>query len=251
MADGPAGFAGKLRRIRFSIASTGLRRALADLGTRFLGVRNYDAERDRSFDRRFGTDTAGRVAPEQLGIADGVAREQAILYLPSPERVTRWMLANAGIDHRDYTFVDMGCGKGRVILVAATYPFQRVVGVEISAPLAKIARANIDRFQPPTRKCRNVEVHTVDATRFAFPETNLLIHFYHPFEPPLLNAVLEQLQRSIDARPRKVVIAYLLYADALESVETVFARFPWLKRVRHEQSVLGQYDWLFYEGLKS
>jgi SAM-dependent methyltransferase len=251
MPDGRAGFTGKLRRIRFSIASTGLRRAVADLGTRFLGARNYDAERDRSFDRRFGTDTAGRVAPDQLGIADTAAREQAILYLPSPERVTRWMLTNAGVDHRAFAFVDMGCGKGRVVLVAATYPFQRVVGVEISAPLAEIARANIDRFQPPTRQCRNVEVQTVDATSFTFPETNLLIHFYHPFEPPLLNAVLEQLQRSIEARPRKVVIAYLLYSSALESVDAVFARFPWLKRVRYEQSILGQYDWLFYEGMRS
>jgi SAM-dependent methyltransferase len=248
MADGRADFAAKLRRVRFSIASTGFRRALADLGTRFLGVRNYDAELDRSFDRRFGTDTAGRVAPERLGIADGAAREQAILYLPSPERVTRWMLANVGIDHRDYSFVDLGCGKGRVLLVAATYPFQRVVGVEISAALAEIARANIARFQPPTRKCRDVEVQTVDATRFVFLETNLLIHLYHPFEPPLLSAVLEQLQRSVKARPRKVVIAYLLYSDALEAVEMVFARFPWLKRVRYEQSVLGQYDWLVYQG---
>src|ERR1044071_2992417 len=94
----------------------------------------YHPERDRSFDRAFGTDTAGSVSPPHLGIADDHARTQAILYLPSPARVTRWMLDHVGIDHRDFSFVDLGCGKAPVVLIASEYPFRQVVGVEISTP---------------------------------------------------------------------------------------------------------------------
>ncbi len=233
----------QLRRLRFSVASTGLWRGLADAATLLLA---YHPERDRSFDRRFGTDTAGRVPAAQLGIADSAVREQAILYLPSPTRLTRWMLDNIGIEHRDFSFVDLGCGKGRVLLVASEYPFQRVVGVEISAELSGIARQNIGRYQPASRKCEALEIHTTDATTFDFPDTNLLVHLYHPFEPAITHAVLSHLQKSIQARPRRVVIAYLLYTDAVHPVEEVFARFPWLRRTRYEQSVLGQYNWLFY-----
>jgi SAM-dependent methyltransferase len=233
----------QLRRLRFSVASTGVWRGLADAATLLLA---YHPERDRSFDRRFDTDTAGRVPPEQLGIADSAVREQAVLYLPSPTRVTRWMLDNIGVDHREFSFVDLGCGKGRVLLVASEYPFQRVVGVEISAELSDIARKNITRYRPTTRRCRDLEVENTDATTFDFPETNLLLHLYHPFEPAITSAVLSHLERSVLIKPRKVAVAYLLYTDAVNPVEAVFARFPWLQRKRYEQSVLGKYNWLFY-----
>ena len=233
----------KLRRIRYSIASTGLRRGLADTVTVMLG---YHPERDSSFDRQFGTDTAGRILPAHLGIADSAARDHAILYLPSPARVTRWLIDNSGVDHRRFSFVDLGCGKGRVLLVASEYPFERIIGVEISAELSAIARANVDRYRPASRQCRDVVVQNIDATTFEFPETNLLLHLYHPFEPTLTGDVLSQLERSLRARPRRVVIAYLLYAAALQPVEEMFARFPWLTRTRREQSVLGHYDCLFY-----
>ena len=233
----------KLRRIRYSIASTGWRRGLADTATLLLA---YRPERDSSFDRRFVTDTGGSVAPADLGIADAATRDQAILYLPSPARVTRWMLDNLGIDHRRYSFVDLGCGKGRVLLVASEYPFQQIVGVEISERLAAIARDNIARYRPRRRQCWSVTVDTSDATSFEFPLTPLLVHFYHPFEPALTAAVLTRLEESALRAPRPIVIAYLLYTAAEESVERVFARFPWLRKVRYERSVLGQYNWLFY-----
>jgi SAM-dependent methyltransferase len=239
----PSGLTSKLRRIQFSVASTGIRRGLADLGTLLL---SYQPDRDHAFDRQFDTDTAGSVATTGLGIADDDTREQAILYLPSPPRVTRWMLDNIGIDHHEFSFVDLGCGKGRVLLVATHYPFQKVVGVEVSAALAEIARANAVRYCPRSRKCRDVQVENVDATKYEFPESDLLIHLYHPFESKLLSAVLSRLEVSVKAKPRKVVVAYLLYASATESVESVFSRFPWLKQTRSEQSVLGHYDWLFY-----
>jgi len=239
-----AGLSSQIRRLRYTIASTGLWRGLADAATLLL---TYRPDRDTSFDQKCGTDTGGALEPETLGIADDSRREQAILYLPSPARVTRWMLDNVGIDHRRFSFIDLGCGKGRVLLVASEYPFQRIVGVEISAALCAIARANIDRYRPSSRRCDAVDVQNVDATTFDYPATDLLLHLYHPFEPELTADVLSRLEQSVRETPRKVVVAYLLYTSAVESVEAVFARFPWLRRTRYEQSVLGQYNWLFYE----
>jgi predicted RNA methylase len=234
---------GKLRRLKYSIASTGLRRGLSDLALHLL---TYKPEHDYSFDRSFGTDTAGKVQPEDLGIAEDGLRKQAILYLPSPARVTRWMLDNIGIAHRHFAFIDLGCGKGRVVLVASHYPFQRIIGVEISAELAAIARGNVSRYRPAARACDQIEIALGDATRFEFPASNVLLHFYHPFEPAVTRAVLAQLERSLQASPRQAVVAYLTYAAAVESIGEVFADFPRFQRIRHERSVLGQYDWLFY-----
>jgi tRNA G46 methylase TrmB len=145
----------KLARIRFSIASTGLLRALADTATLLVA---YHPERDQSFDAQFGTNTAGSISPAQLAIADAHARERAILYLPSPPRVTRWMLENVGIDHRDYSLIDLGCGKGRVVLIASEYPFQSITGVEISSALSEIARQNAMRYRSSRRKSGRFEI---------------------------------------------------------------------------------------------
>jgi SAM-dependent methyltransferase len=237
------GFRDKLHRIRFSISSTGLRRGLADVGTILL---TYSPEADRSFDKRFGTDTAGSVRPGDLGIADPEARQSAILYLPSPTRVTHWMLDHVGIDHRDFSFIDLGCGKGRVLLVASNYPFQQIIGVEISSELAKIARANAERYQPTSRRVAAIEVRNIDATKADYPDSNLLVHLYHPFQTPITEVVLGKLEAAYEARPRRIVVAYLLYSSATTAVKDVFSRYGWLREVRHEQSVLGQYDWLIY-----
>ncbi len=180
-----------------------------------------------------------------LGIEDPTLREKAILYLPSPPGVTRWALKNAGIRHADFSFVDLGCGKGRVLMLASEFDFRKVVGVEISAELCEVARRNAVAFRPPTRKS-GIEVQNADATRCDFPETDLLVHMYHPFDPEITVKVFEHLGRSLAAKPRRVVVAYLLYTAAVPAVEAGFARIPWLKRTRYEHSVTGQYDWLFY-----
>ena len=233
----------RLRRIRHSIASSGLRRTVSDIAIQAL---SYSAEQDASFDRKYGTDTSGIVQPVDLGIADDKVREQAILYLGSPPRVTRWMLRNADVTPEQFSFVDLGCGKGRVLLLASELPFRQVTGVEISAELCAIARRNVDTFRPWSRSGA-ITVENADATKFEFPATNLLIHLYHPFDPELTLRIFAQLGSALATRPRRVVVAYLLYTAAVPAVEAAFARIPWLTRKRYEHSVTGQYDWLIYE----
>ena len=236
----------RLRRIRHSIASSGFRRTLADLAAQALSLPalDYDAGDDPSFDRRFGTETSGSVETTDLGIADAATQSRAIRYLPSPAPVTRWMLRNAGIDPAQYSFVDMGCGKGRVLLLASELPFRKVLGVDISAGLCAIARRNASVFKPGSRS--NIEVLNADATQLDLPDTNLLIHMYHPFDPELTIRVFERLGGALKQTPRKVVVAYLLYTAAVPAVEAAFERIPWLRRSRYEHSVTGQYDWLFF-----
>jgi SAM-dependent methyltransferase len=52
-------------------------------------------------------------------------------------------LAALPIKHEEFTFVDIGCGKGRALFIAAEFPFRRIVGAELAVELAQIARANV------------------------------------------------------------------------------------------------------------
>ena len=233
----------RARRIRHSFASLGWRQALHETVT---GRRPYDPAEDHAFDARHGTDTAGSVEPDRLGIADDVARGEAILYLPSPLRVTNWMLDNVGVDPASRTFVDLGCGKGRVLLVAAQRPFRRVVGIEVSEQLADVAADNAERYTGPPPRRAGIDVVTADVTTVDLPATDLLIHAYHPFGTPILAGVLGRLDESLAATPRRVTFAYLMYTSAVPDVAATFARFGW-RPTRYEETVRGTYDWLFVE----
>jgi SAM-dependent methyltransferase len=234
---------GRLRRIRFSVESLGVRRAAVEMLPRH---RAYEPAADRSFDDRHGTDTAGSVEPEQLGIEDDKSRATAILYLPSPPRLTRWMLDRVGVEPSTTTFVDLGCGKGRVVLLAAQRSFRRVVGFEISPELTAIAQSNVERYRPPPDLRAPVEIVQADVTTVDLPEGDLLLHLYHPFETSVTEAVLRRLRASVDRSPRRVMIAYLAYTEAVPRVRAVLDELSWLRLVRYEQSVRGQYNWLVY-----
>ena len=91
-----------------------------------------------------------------------------------------------------------------------------------------------------------VEVINADVMTVDLPETDLLVHLYHPFETTIFAEVLRRLEDSLADKPRRVTIAYLAYAGAVESVVETLARFPWLHLVRYEQSIRGHYDWLIW-----
>ena len=243
-------FASKLRRLSYSLASRGLTRTGLDVaGLLIKAVGNktgYRAEHDLAFDGRFGTDTAGKVESKELGYVDKERQGQAVRYLPSPAGVTRWMLDNIGIDHSQYSFVDLGCGKGRVVLVAAQYRFQNVLGVDLSAALTEVASRNVSIFPASSRKSGHVRILNVDATKVDYPDTNLLLHLYHPFDANVTAAVLRNLEASLAAKPRQVRIAYLLYTAAVPATREAFTRFPWLRETQFVPSLLGHYDWLLY-----
>lgn len=235
---------GRLRRICYSFECLGWRTAMTELAN------GADApEADKEFDALHGTDTAGSVEPGDLGIGNAESSKLAIRYLPSPLRVTSWMLDRIGVDPRDYSFVDLGCGKGRVLLVAAQRPFRKIVGVDISTDLAAIARRNIDRFRPSSEQVRSITVENADVRKFVMPPGNLLIHMYHPFDPVISAAVFARLAAIQDEPPRRVVVAYLTYTHSVPAVTEMFATFSWLRLQRYEESIRGRYNWLFYEGI--
>lgn len=234
---------GRLRRICYSFECLGWRAAMTELAN---GPDSPEA--DKEFDALHGTDTAGSVEPGDLGIGNAESSRLAIRYLPSPLRVTSWMLDRIGIDPREYSFVDLGCGKGRALLVAAQRPFRKIVGVEISADLAAIARRNIGRLGSSPEHDREITVENVDVRQFVMPSGNLLIHMYHPFDPVISAAVFARLAAIGDEPPRRVVVAYLTYTHSVPAVTEMFAAFPWLCLQRYEETIRGRYNWLFYEG---
>src|SRR5262249_19843200 len=97
---------------------------------------------EQRYDRRLGIDTAGYLPPRQLGLGDQQA-ENSQPYGATPPAIAEFLIGKIAPRARDFTFLDIGSGKGRVLLIAALFPFRRVIGVEHSALLNEIAENNV------------------------------------------------------------------------------------------------------------
>ena len=105
---------------------------------------------DESFDVAYGTDTSAIREVGSLDIASPNAFH-AFRYQPSSDALVRNAIARLEIEAAEFSFIDFGSGKGRVLMMAAEYPFKQVIGVELSPELNEIAKQNIARL-PSARK---------------------------------------------------------------------------------------------------
>ncbi len=155
------------------------------------------------FDRRHGTDTSGELAIWQTTVSSPNARF-GTRYQASGEDILLQIVNSLGIDSSNFTFIDLGCGKGRTLLVAAKLGFRRVIGVEISAELADIARTNLARLN-----VTNALVIHGDAAEYAFPSGGLLVYLYNPFGPPVMSQVIRALENRIEhGEADEIYLAY-------------------------------------------
>ena len=108
-----------------------------------------------------------------------------------------------------FTFVDLGCGKGRALLLASRLPFRGILGVELDPTLAAIAQANLRTFHAPWQQCHTLRALHGDATAIDLPLTPLLLYLYHPFLAPALKRVLRRLEQSLRQHPRELWLVYI------------------------------------------
>jgi hypothetical protein len=108
----------------------------------------------------------------------------------------------------DFTFVDLGSGKGRTLLMASDYPFRRIVGVELIPALHEIAHENVRLYKSESQKCFALETICADATTFCFPEEPLVVFLFNPFGESGMRQVVANLEQSLSAHPRPVYVLY-------------------------------------------
>lgn len=82
---------------------------------------------DQQFDRRFRVHTRGVVETDQLHLPEN-RKEHAVEYLPTSAASLGWLLSRLPVSHSEYAFIDLGSGKGRMLLVASEFPFQQIEG---------------------------------------------------------------------------------------------------------------------------
>ena len=207
----------KISLIAHSCAAIGVIQTLKALGRYALRL---DID-DRNFDKKFNTNTAARILNEDLEMPDPGAQRSATFYLTAPERFIRFLIANLGIDFQEYDFVDIGCGKGRVLLIASSYPFRSIRGVELSKTAYAVAEKNLRIYKSAEQECFDVKLYSIDARNFEPRIANTVYYFYEPFSYRVLLAVLEKIASRLKGQGKaiKIVCVWGNLTPALPLIE--------------------------------
>ncbi len=159
-----------------------------------------------NFDRAHGVDTEGAVGEAELGI-DLQNPDGRYKYEASSLKHVRFALGHIPAPLERWSFVDIGSGKGRIVLIALGYPFRHVAGVEYAAGLHAIAERNLAHYRGP-RRAGGVELAHGDALRTPLPEGDTVVYFYNSFLGAMLEGYLDHLERAAQAAPRRLLFLY-------------------------------------------
>lgn len=121
-----------------------------------------------------------------------------------------------------FTFIDIGAGKGRALLLASEFGFRRIIGVEILPELAEVARENVLEFER-RGMCSGIEVICDSATNFTFPAEPAVVFLFNPLPQSSLRMFLENLERWLGQNPDPVYVVYAnpIFEQTITSIRTL------------------------------
>lgn len=138
----------------------------------------------------------------------GIDISHSTMYMPANYYILEKLLQRLKeIPGNDY-LLDIGCGKGRVLIAAAHYGFRKLTGVELSHKFCKDAEENIAMHKPGLNNV-NFKVVNTDASAFIIPDEITSVFLYNPFDAVIMQHVAEHISDSLKRQPRTIYIAYM------------------------------------------
>lgn len=202
--EGPAQFGyGVKNRLRLSVGWTTERQKEI-----YSSLVQVDAEFDGS--QRVRTGGTGYLY--DLSIVGKNARHGHTYMACDPQRVLD-AVVNLDRDLLRYAFVDLGSGKGRVLILAARFPFRSIIGVEFAVEFHLIAQDNLHILTADMRQ--RITLVNGDAALYQFPPEPLVVFLFNPFDRHLTKKVARNLFESNERNPREIIVVYVnpLFGD--------------------------------------
>ena len=163
-------------------------------------------KQESSGEKKYGIDTTG--ADELRTLEDkGIDISHATIYMPASYDLLENFFSR--INLKEYRhFVDIGCGKGRAICVAASFGAKKITGVELSKDLCVSAKENLSETKKKYPDLK-YDVYNNDAFYFKIEKDVDCIFMFNPFDETIMSGVLENIETSLQKNPRKITVIYI------------------------------------------
>ena len=179
------------------------------------------------FDRAHGVDTDGLIYADPAAQGHAGALHNAGYYATAPSlfrgalELWRTTLPGTGYVLEDYTLVDVGAGKGRVLMLASEYPFRAIEGVELNPKLVHVARKNLCKWMSrkrrvpqvpplgPGRSAPPIRIIEADALAFPLPDGPVVLFYFNSFEREMTEMWLARLGQLAARRTHPMDLIYV------------------------------------------
>lgn len=159
-------------------------------------VRNVDTQKRKTLDEY--------VRVETYKLSDSVQ------YQPVYTSILRESLGVAcSIIGRPRLFVDFGSGKGKVILEAAKYHFDKIIGIEIDAQLNEVAVRNLETYRGKLLSKTRVTFVEGAAEEYRPESGATIVFFFNPFGEDTMWKVVRKLEEMSSRSEVPVVAIYV------------------------------------------
>jgi len=171
------------------------------------------------FDQMHGVRTSGLVPATHLVTGHANDAHMTAYYGVAPSilraLIGHWRESVPPYPIHSYTFIDVGAGKGRAVMVASEFRFRKVIGIELNPEMAATSRQNVEHWtrahsqDPTASSIAPIEIYERDALDFELPGTPTLLFLFHPFESPVLKQLLRRIETQFDDRPDTLDLLYV------------------------------------------
>ena len=191
-----------------------LEEARVALGVQFPGEQRPLTNPDsHPFDQITGLDTSGFVPDSQLDSGHPNDSYMGSYYGTPPSlaqaMLDRWLETPDRLFVENYSFIDFGSGKGRVVVIASKLPFRKCIGVERNADLHAIATDNFTRWQQSGNARSPLEAICQDALAFEFPPGPCLVYLFNPFPAQIVSQLVDRIADAFAGRPGQLDLLYV------------------------------------------
>lgn len=179
-------------------------------------------------EKKYGITTTGADELRSLE-KKGIEIDHATIYMPVSYDVLEDIFQQLQINEQSH-FLDIGCGKGRAMCVAADKGFNKISGIDFAREFCIAAEKNLAIIK---QRFPNLQYKVInnDAFYFEIPNDVDFIFMFNPFDEVIMDAVAENILESFEIVPRKIT---LLYANPLHKEKLLEVGF---KQIYHTQKM--------------
>ncbi|HYM92788.1 MAG TPA: class I SAM-dependent methyltransferase [Chitinophagaceae bacterium] len=157
-------------------------------------------------EKKYSIQTTGADELKHLG-KNGIDISHATIYMPVNYYILEILMKEIRKLSSSEKILDLGCGKGRVMVVAAHFGFKKINGIDFSEKLCKEAIKNTAKVQslfPET----SFKIELQDAFYYKIPDDISVIFLFNPFDEVIVSGVLKNINESLQKKPRTLRILY-------------------------------------------
>jgi len=201
-----------------------------------ISIAWYITRQEIKGEKKYGIHTTG--ADELKDLEEkGIDITHATIYMPASYELLEELFKQQNVPTPLNHFLDIGCGKGRALCVAAHHGAEKVTGIDLSKELCDTAKENLVATKQKIPSL-NYNVINNDAFYFEIPPDVDCLFLFNPFDEIIMSGVVNNIVKSLKKHPRKITVLYINPLQKQRFAKAGFKETWHIKKMKYLEAII-------------